>query len=128
MSFRRLNNIYNYSYKISCFNSHELFIKKKFYVPLPKELGNKIITYPSLTQLNLSELNLWKHKSFVIYKFDNVKICGIKYDENNNIFTTNYIGSDAILDYKKIYFDINRMNEYFKNLEDLNKYFERDNQ
>jgi hypothetical protein len=63
-------------------------------------------------------------KSIVIYKFDNDKISDVQYDKENNIFITNCIDRKAIIKYKEIYFDVNRISEYYRNLYNLEKYFE----
>lgn len=126
MSAKNFIQIPKYSYKALCFVKHRILLEKNVYIPLQKELNwnNKIVIYPNLHLLKTSKTENIQFKSIVIYKFDNDKIYDIEYDEINNVFTTNCIDGNAIIKYKEIYFDSNRMNEYYKNLNDLEKFFE----
>jgi hypothetical protein len=80
--------------------------------------------FPNLNLLRTSRTEKLQFKSVVIYKFDNDKISDIHYDKENGIFLTNYIDSKAIIKYKEIYFEVNRMSEYYEDLDNLEKYFE----
>lgn len=112
------------SYKALCFVQHKQLLDKNIYRLLPIQLNNKIIMFPNLHSLRMCKIENLHCKSMVIYKFDNDEICDIQYDKKNNIFTTNYIDCKAIIKYKEIYFDVNRIGEYYRDLDNLEKYFE----
>lgn len=116
-------NLASSSYKTLCFVQHRQLLEKNIYEPLPKEL-DKITMYPNLNSLRTSKTEIPQFKSVVIYKFDNDKISNIQFDKENNVFTSNYIDSKAIIKYKEIYFDVNRIGEYYRDLDNLEKYFE----
>lgn len=124
MSAKNFSNSVSNSYKALCFVQHRQLIEKNIYFPLPKEINNKIITFPNLHSLIMAKTENIHFKSMVIYKFDNDKISDIQYDKENNIFTINHIDRKAIIKYKEIYFDENRIGEYYRNLDNLEKYFE----
>jgi lipopolysaccharide export LptBFGC system permease protein LptF len=126
MLSRYSNKLANYSYKIMSFNQHKILLEKNVYKPFQKELtwDNKIVMFTNIKIINKLTTEDFKFQSFVMYKFDNKKINGIQYDKENNVFLANYIDSNATIEYKKIYFDVNRINEYYKDLENLEKYFE----
>jgi hypothetical protein len=126
MLSRYSNKLANNSYKIMSFNQHKILLEKNVYKPLQKELtwDNKIVIFPNLKFINTFKIQDLLFQSFVMYKFDNNKINGIQYDKENNVFLANNIDSNAIVEYKKIYFDANRINDYYKDLENLEKYFE----
>ena len=127
MLAKNFSNLTSNSYKVLCFIQHRFLIDKNVYNPMLNELdwNNKIKLFPNLNSLMTAKTEKIKFKSIVIYKFDNKKISGIEYDKDNNVFTTNHIDNKAIIKYKKINFDSNRINEYYRNLYDLEKYFER---
>lgn len=123
MITKNFSNLASNSYKAICFVQHRQLLKKNIYNPMSNKLdwNNKIILFPNLN--SLMTLQTQKFKSIVIYKFDNNKIYDIQYDKENNVFTTNYIDSKAIIKYKEIYFDMNRIGEYYRDLNNLEKYF-----
>lgn len=112
------------SYKALCFVQHIQLQKKNIYRLLPTQLNNKIIMFPNLHSLRMNQIDHLHLKSMVIYKFDNGKISNIQFDKENNIFTADYIDGKAIIKYKEIYFDVNKVSEYYRDLENLEKYFE----
>lgn len=126
MLAKNFSNLASNSYKAICFVQHRQLLKKNIYNPMSNKLdwNNKIILFPNLNSLMTLQSQKLKFKSIVIYKFDNNKIYDIQYDKENNVFITNYIDSKAIIKYKEIYFDVNRINEYYKDLDYLEKYFE----
>lgn len=122
MLTKNFSNLASNSYKALCFVQHKQFLEKNIYKPLPKEF-NKITMFPNLNSLMTAKTENLQFKSVVIYKFNNNKIPDILYDEKNNVFITNYIDNKAIIKYKEIHFDPNRIGEYYRHLNNLEKYF-----
>ena len=92
--------------------------------PINHYYNNKIITFPNLRSLRMAKTENIHFKSMVIYKFDNDKISVIQYDKENKTFIANHIDKKAIIKYKEIYFDENRIGEYYRNYDNQEKYFE----
>ena len=112
------------SYKALCFVQHRQLLKKSVYKLLPNEFNNKIIMFPNLHSLRIAQTDNLHFKSIVVYKFNNDKISDIQFDKENNVFISNYIDNKSIINYKEIYFDVNRISEYYRDLDNLEKYFE----
>jgi hypothetical protein len=113
---KKLNKLCKYSYGILNFNQHNIFITNNTLTsPIYQPYQEKIKLFSNIEQLKTHIIKNHLHKSCVLYKFDN---------DINPLFSTQMILYENVISYKKIHFDVNRINEYFDDIENLNKHFD----
>lgn len=119
--YQYISKVPDHCYKILCFNKHSIFINQKKYVPALTELtlDNKFELCGNILQVRSILYEHHKFKSCVIYKFDSGKIKDIEYNDKTETFLTNYLEPNSVIRYKYLFFDPNKINEYYADLDKL---------
>ena len=115
--------IINCSYKVMDFVQHGKFNKNKLYSnPINQCIDGKTYLIPSSEQLKKYIMSKYPNQSIVLYKIDHNKIKNVNYCDHNQLFLINELSHDEIISQKILFFDVNRINEYFNDLENLEKF------
>ncbi len=121
-----MNCLNKYSYKALSFCQHNKFVSNNvIQSPLYKTFEGQISLFSNIQQLKTHLISNHNNQSCVLYKFDNNKIPNLNYHAKNNLFLTEKIPLDSVIVHKLLYFDSNRINEYFNDLDNLDKYLEK---
>lgn len=112
-----------YSFKVLNFVEHCKFKKKNKYLsPITHQIDGKFCLFSNIEQVKKYIITNHLNQSCVLYKLDNDKIENLKFCDKNKIFLTNVIFYKDVILQKKIFFDVNRPNDYFYYLQNLHKY------
>lgn len=118
-----MNNLNKYSYKVLNFIEHNKFIKDNIYKrPITHCINGKTYLFSNVDQLKKYVTSNYLNQSCVLYKFDNDKINNLNFCDKKQLFLTNEILYDYVILEKKIFFDVNRIDEYFYDIQNINKY------